>query len=143
VSSRDLGDAVEIHVRDNGVGIPLEIKDKLFQPFFTTKPTGEGTGLGLSISYDIVPMSMVARSVSTARSASSPNHRSTAAHLRRDNRGGGIMSVSIPVVDDSSMSPTCFGSGSAVRQQTRRSIDRLLTRLPDRSSKVAFWGEPV
>jgi len=41
-------------VRDNGVGIAPEIKDKLFQPFFTTKPTGEGTGLGLSISYDIV-----------------------------------------------------------------------------------------
>ena len=39
---------------DNGTGIPSEIKDKLFQPFFTTKPTGEGTGLGLSISYDIV-----------------------------------------------------------------------------------------
>jgi GAF domain-containing protein len=54
VSTRDLGDAVEIRVRDNGVGIPPEIKDKLFQPFFTTKPTGEGTGLGLSISYDIV-----------------------------------------------------------------------------------------
>jgi two-component system NtrC family sensor kinase len=54
VSTRDLGDAVEIRVRDNGVGIPAEIKDKLFQPFFTTKPTGEGTGLGLSISYDIV-----------------------------------------------------------------------------------------
>ena len=41
-------------MRDNGTGIPPEIKDKLFQPFFTTKPTGEGTGLGLSISYDIV-----------------------------------------------------------------------------------------
>jgi signal transduction histidine kinase len=54
VSTRDLGDAVEVRVRDNGVGIPVEIKDKLFQPFFTTKPTGEGTGLGLSISYDIV-----------------------------------------------------------------------------------------
>jgi GAF domain-containing protein/nitrogen-specific signal transduction histidine kinase len=54
VSSRDLGDAVEIRVRDNGTGIVPEIKDKLFQPFFTTKPTGEGTGLGLSISYDIV-----------------------------------------------------------------------------------------
>jgi signal transduction histidine kinase len=40
--------------RDNGIRIPAEIKDKLFQPFFTTKPTGEGTGLGLSISYDIV-----------------------------------------------------------------------------------------
>jgi signal transduction histidine kinase len=54
VATRDLGDAVEVRVRDNGVGIPAEIKDKLFQPFFTTKPTGEGTGLGLSISYDIV-----------------------------------------------------------------------------------------
>jgi signal transduction histidine kinase len=54
VTTRDLGDAVEIRARDNGIGIPAEIRDKLFQPFFTTKPTGEGTGLGLSISYDIV-----------------------------------------------------------------------------------------
>jgi len=54
VATRDLGEAVEIRVRDNGTGIPPEIRDKLFQPFFTTKPTGEGTGLGLSISYDIV-----------------------------------------------------------------------------------------
>src|SRR6202011_4249266 len=54
VTTRDLGDAIEIRVRDNGTGIPPEIRDKLFQPFFTTKPTGEGTGLGLSISWDIV-----------------------------------------------------------------------------------------
>jgi two-component system NtrC family sensor kinase len=54
LSTRDFGDAVEVRIRDNGTGIPAEIKDKLFQPFFTTKPTGEGTGLGLSISYDIV-----------------------------------------------------------------------------------------
>ena len=54
VTTRDLGEAVEVRVRDNGVGIPDGIRDKLFQPFFTTKPTGEGTGLGLSISYDIV-----------------------------------------------------------------------------------------
>jgi PAS domain S-box-containing protein len=54
VTTRDLGSMVEVRVRDNGTGIPPEIKDKLFQPFFTTKPTGEGTGLGLSISYDIV-----------------------------------------------------------------------------------------
>jgi signal transduction histidine kinase len=54
VATRDLGDVVEIRVRDNGIGVPEEVRDKLFQPFFTTKPTGEGTGLGLSISYDIV-----------------------------------------------------------------------------------------
>ncbi|MGH7065516.1 MAG: GAF domain-containing sensor histidine kinase, partial [Stellaceae bacterium] len=54
VATRDLGDAVDIRVRDNGAGIAPELREKLFQPFFTTKPTGEGTGLGLSISYDIV-----------------------------------------------------------------------------------------
>ncbi len=54
VTTSDAGDAIEVRVRDNGTGIPAEVKDKLFQPFFTTKPTGEGTGLGLSISYDIV-----------------------------------------------------------------------------------------
>jgi signal transduction histidine kinase len=56
VITRELADAVQIRVRDNGIGIPEEVKDKLFQPFFTTKPTGEGTGLGLSISYDIVTL---------------------------------------------------------------------------------------
>ncbi len=54
VATRDRGADVEIRVRDNGAGIPPGVRDKLFQPFFTTKPTGEGTGLGLSISYDIV-----------------------------------------------------------------------------------------
>ena len=45
---------VEINVKDNGNGIPQKVKDKIFQPFFTTKPTGEGTGLGLSLAYDII-----------------------------------------------------------------------------------------
>ena len=54
VTTREFGESVEVRVRDNGVGIPPENRDKLFQPFFTTKPTGEGTGLGLSISYEIV-----------------------------------------------------------------------------------------
>ncbi|HEV2549185.1 MAG TPA: ATP-binding protein [Stellaceae bacterium] len=54
VTTRDPGDAIEIRVRDNGIGISPEHREKLFQPFFTTKPTGEGTGLGLSISFDIV-----------------------------------------------------------------------------------------
>ena len=54
IATRDFGKGVEIRVRDNGVGIPAESCKKLFQPFFTTKPTGEGTGLGLSISYEII-----------------------------------------------------------------------------------------
>jgi PAS domain S-box-containing protein len=54
VTTRELNGAVKIAVRDNGIGIAPEHREKLFQPFFTTKPTGEGTGLGLSISYDIV-----------------------------------------------------------------------------------------
>jgi two-component system, NtrC family, sensor kinase len=54
IATREFGESVEIRVLDNGVGIPPEHREKLFQPFFTTKPTGEGTGLGLSISYEIV-----------------------------------------------------------------------------------------
>ena len=53
-STKNLGDRVEIRIRDNGTGIPPEVKEKMFNPFFTTKPAGEGTGLGLSISHDII-----------------------------------------------------------------------------------------
>ena len=53
-TTKNLGDSVEIRIRDNGTGIPPEVKEKLFNPFFTTKPAGEGTGLGLSISHDII-----------------------------------------------------------------------------------------
>src|SRR6185437_14056601 len=53
-STKNLGNKVEIRIRDNGTGIPQEVKEKMFNPFFTTKPAGEGTGLGLSMSHDIV-----------------------------------------------------------------------------------------
>ena len=53
-STKDFGDRVEIRIRDNGTGIAPEVRDKMFNPFFTTKPAGEGTGLGLSITHDII-----------------------------------------------------------------------------------------
>jgi len=53
-ATRNLGDGVEIRIRDNGAGIPPEVRSKMFNPFFTTKPAGEGTGLGLSMSHDII-----------------------------------------------------------------------------------------
>jgi two-component system, NtrC family, sensor kinase len=53
-TTKNLGDKVEIRIRDNGTGIPVEVKEKIFNPFFTTKPSGEGTGLGLSMSHDII-----------------------------------------------------------------------------------------
>src|SRR5438309_489883 len=52
--TKSLGDGVEVRIRDNGTGIPPEVKEKMFIPFFTTKPAGEGTGLGLSMSHDII-----------------------------------------------------------------------------------------
>jgi two-component system, NtrC family, sensor kinase len=53
-ATRNLGNHVEIRIRDNGTGIPADVKEKMFNPFFTTKPAGEGTGLGLSMSHDII-----------------------------------------------------------------------------------------
>ena len=54
VSTKKINGTVEVRVNDNGNGIPQKVLDKIFQPFFTTKPTGQGTGLGLSLSYDII-----------------------------------------------------------------------------------------
>ena len=94
LTTRDLGDQVEIRVRDNGAGIPADIRDKLFQPFFTTKPTGEGTGLGLSISYDIITQQQAARSRSTARSATTASLRyacrAIPKHPRRNGTAGAL-----------------------------------------------------
>jgi signal transduction histidine kinase len=53
-ATKNLGNSVEIRIRDNGTGIPPDVKEKMFNPFFTTKPPGEGTGLGLSMSHDII-----------------------------------------------------------------------------------------
>ena len=101
VSTRDLGEAVEVRVRDNGTGIPPEVRAKLFQPFFTTKPTGEGTGLGLSISYDIVTQ----QHGGTIEVESEPgSFTEFTVRLPRSRRAArverSVMSVSILVVDD-------------------------------------------
>ena len=75
---------MEIRIRDNGTGIPPEVKEKMFNPFFTTKPAGEGTGLGLSISYDIIvkqhagtsrSIPSLANSLSSDRPAAQQLHR--------------------------------------------------------------------
>ena len=72
-ATKNLGDSVEIRIRDNGTGIPPEVKEKMFNPFFTTKPAGEGTGLGLSISHDIIVKQQAGLSRSIRSPASSPN----------------------------------------------------------------------
>ncbi len=105
VTTRDLGEGVEIRVRDNGTGIMPEIRDKLFQPFFTTKPTGEGTGLGLSISYDIVVQEHGGTIAVDSRVGESNRiyHQASPKRARRQRRGH-RMSVGIPVVHDEQLS---------------------------------------
>jgi signal transduction histidine kinase len=53
-ATKNLGDRIEIRIRDNGTGIPEGVREKIFNPFFTTKPSGEGAGLGLSMSHDVI-----------------------------------------------------------------------------------------
>ena len=77
VTTRNLGSQVEIRVRDNGIGIADEARDKIFQPFFTTKPTGEGTGLGLSISYDIIVKQHGGQLTVDSRQTNLPSSRSS------------------------------------------------------------------
>ena len=72
-ATKNLGDSVEIRIRDNGTGIAPEVREKLFSPFFTTKPAGEGTGLGLSISHDIIVKQHTGSIESIRSPVSSPN----------------------------------------------------------------------
>jgi hypothetical protein len=113
-ATKNLGDKVEIRIRDNGTGIPPEVKEKMFNPFFTTKPAGEGTGLGLSMSHDIIVKQHGGRSTSIPSPAHSPNSshycRGTAQFF---NQTGG--NVSVYMVSSSMTSPTsrrCFASNS-------------------------------
>jgi CheY-like chemotaxis protein len=109
-----LGETVEVRVRDNGTGI-RRVRDKLFQPFFTTKPTGEGTGLGLSISYDIVTQQHGGTIEVESELGSSPNSP-CACRAAGAFSGESVMSVSILVVDDEADVAELF------RQQFRREV---------------------
>jgi CheY-like chemotaxis protein len=100
VTTRNLGDAVEVRVRDNGTGVAPEIRDKLFQPFVTTKPTGEGTGLGLSISYDIVTQQHGGTIEVDSREANSPNLQSAYRVPNKPHHRDDFMGFSILIVDD-------------------------------------------
>jgi CheY-like chemotaxis protein/anti-sigma regulatory factor (Ser/Thr protein kinase) len=94
-STRNLGDSVEIAIRDNGTGIGDEVKAKMFNPFFTTKPAGEGTGLGLSLSHDIIVKQHGGTLEGLDRAG-----RLYAVHDRPAARRGQRMSALILVVDD-------------------------------------------
>ena len=108
---------VEIRVRDNGTGIPAEIREKLFQPFFTTKPTGEGTGLGLSISYDHRQAAWrIYRRRDQARRIHRIYHRAAACRNAADQIGRTLLNPLILVVDDEPDVETLF------RQQFRRDL---------------------
>ena len=130
VTTRDAGEAVEIRVRDNGTGIPAEIRDKLFHPFFTTKPAGEGTGLGLSISHDIVMKQHGGTITSIPRSSVHRiRHYAAAPDVRERRRPD--MSVYILVVDDEPDVEALF------RQQFRRDLraGRIRWSLPSRAPR--------
>ena len=116
-ATKNLGDRVEIRIRDSGTGIPPEVKEKMFNPFFTTKPPGEGTGLGLSLSYDIV----VKQHAGSIEVDTRPRriHRvqgHSSAYGSHEQSRGRQMSLLILVVDDEPDVETLF------RQQFRRDI---------------------
>jgi signal transduction histidine kinase/ActR/RegA family two-component response regulator len=116
-ATRSLGNKVEIRIRDNGTGIPPEVKEKMFNPFFTTKPAGEGTGLGLSMSHDII----VKQHAGTIDVVTEPG-AFTEFIITLPRRGGTVdyrsqeLSVYILVVDDEPDVEALF------RQQFRRDL---------------------
>ena len=122
VTTRDVGGDVEIRIRDNGIGIPPDFRDKLFQPFFTTKPTGEGTGLGLSISYEIVTqqhggtIDVDSRVGEFTEFTIRLPRRFSATAAQDLLNGRERMSVSILWSMTSPMSPTCFASAFGARR---------------------------
>ena len=138
-----MGDAVEIRIGDNGVGVPEEIKDKLFQPFFTTKPTGQGTGLGLSISYDIVTQQHGGTIEVDSRVGEFTEFTVRLPRATRDPpQSAAVMSVSILVVDDEPDVAELFRQ--RFRRETRQGtyfcisrhrVWRLWTGCPRRSSR--------
>ena len=118
-ATKNLGDSVEIRIRDNGTGIPPEVKEKMFNPFFTTKPAGEGTGLGLSMSHDII----VKQHGGTIEVETEPgavhriHHRAAAQRWQPLRKSGGThVSLLILVVDDEPDVEVLF------RQQFRRDL---------------------
>ena len=116
-ATRDLGDRVEIRIRDNGSGIPSEVREKMFNPFFTTKPPGEGTGLGLSLSYDIVVKQHCR--IDRGRNPAGRVHRiqdHSSAQSRPKHSRSRFMSFLVLVVDDEPDVEMLF------RQQFRRDL---------------------
>ncbi len=114
VSARNLQDRVEIRIRDNGNGIPQSIREKIFNPFFTTKPAGVGTGLGLSLSYDIITQEHKGEvAIDTQRGGVHGVRDHAAASLRRPE---GRKGMKIMIVDDEKDVEILF------RQQFRREV---------------------
>ena len=115
-ATRSLGDSVEIRIRDNGVGIPPGVKEKIFNPFFTTKPPGEGTGLGLSLSYDIIVKQHSGSIEVDTQPGEFTEFRVILPRKAALSKAGKIMSLLILVVDDETDVEMLF------RQQFRRDL---------------------
>jgi signal transduction histidine kinase len=98
VATKNVGTKVEITVADNGNGIPESIREKIFQPFFTTKPTGEGTGLGLSLSYDIVKAHGGELSVRTPLEKVETRPAEAALHAGKEVEGA-VFTIILPITD--------------------------------------------